>query len=353
MAQRRAKTTAKKLPKHHHSTYKIGKLRLRLAHHKHTGRWLPFYCTSYAVAFFLLILAGALVVFTTHATNANPISGSIELTGVVNGPPPEIPAVITSPSSGIEVANSQVELKGTCLEDTYIEIYRNGVFAGMVQCASDGTFKIIITLVPGANDIIAKTRDNIGQYGPDSEKINIFFKQLVANTTQNQTQSGGQTYSKTLLVYTPPLQRGLVINQQLGLEYEIDGGVKPYTASIDWGDGTPNTLINHESIGNFKAIHEYKKAGQMTVRISVIDAKGEQASIQTVVVVHDITPPAASVSSCDYSKFNSSFAQYCTQPGKLEAAVNYIWPALAITILMTASFWIGERVMYRQLHHKM
>lgn len=353
MAQKRAKTAAKKLPKHHQSTYKIGKLPLRIAHHKHTGRWLPFYCTSYAIAFFLLVFAGALVLFTTHATNANPVAGSVELTGVVNGPPPDTPAQITSPPNNSEVTDSQLELKGTCQQDTYIEIYRNGIFAGMVQCASDGTFKIIITLVPGVNDIIAKTRDSIGQYGPDSEKISVVFKQIVANISQNQTKSATQSYAKALLVYTPAVQRGLVINQQLNLEYEIDGGVKPYTASIDWGDGSPNTLVNHASIGNFKALHEYKKSGQMTVRISVIDAKGDQASIQTIVVVHDIAPAATTVAACDYTKFTSSFAQYCTQPTRLEAAVNYIWPALAITVLMTASFWIGERVMYRQLHHKM
>ncbi len=359
MAQKRVKTAAKKLPKHHHSTYKLKRSRVRVAHHKHTGRWLPFYCTSYAIVFFLIIFAGALILFTTHATQADSVTGSIELKGVINGPPPEVPAKITSPASGTEFTSSQVEVRGTCLQDTYVEMYRKGTFAGMTQCSAEGTFQIIITLVPGANDIVAKIRDNLGRYGPDSEAIQVILKQKDKDNQAPQSSSSSpsqtyESYEKVLLVYTPPVQRGLVSGQQLKLEYEIDGGTKPYTVSIDWGDGTPNTLINHDSIGNFKALHEYKKTGQMTVRISVIDAKGRQASIQTIVVVHNIAPNAAApVKTCDYTRFTSNFLQYCAQPNKLESAVNYMWPALTITVLMTASFWVGERFMYRQLRHKM
>lgn len=334
--------------KHHQSTYKLKRTRLRIAHRKHTGKWLPFYCTSYALVFFLLVFAGALVLFATNATKANPSSGSIQLSGVVNGPPPDSPAKITFPSSGFVAVNTQQEVRGTCLQDMYIEVYRSNIFAGMTQCSSEGTFQLIITLISGDNDIVAKTRDSLGRYGPDSERINVRYLPPISMA---QPQNSQDSYQKSLLVYTKAVQRGLILQQKFNLDYEIDGGVKPYTVSIDWGDGSANTLINHSDIGNFNASHSYSKAGQMTVRVSVIDSAGNQASIQAIVIVHDITGPVTTMNTCDYSKFNSSFLQYCTKPTQLEVAVNYIWPALVVAVLMTASFWIGEKVMLKQINH--
>ncbi len=342
-------------PKHHDSTYKLKRSKVRIAHHKHTGRWLPFYCTSYAIVFFLVIFAGSLVLFTTSAARANTASGFIQLSGVVKGPPPEVPAKITAPSSGAVLQDSPVELRGTCLSGTFVEVYRQNIFAGMTACNNDGTFTMVITLIPGSNDLTAKIRDNLGQYGPDSDKVVLIYqpRSSAPGDVNSTNLSTGDSYAKSLLVYTPAVQRGLIVEQQLQLEYEIDGGVGPYTMSINWGDDSPETLINHKQKGNFASHHRYKKPGQYTVRLNAIDSSGLRASIQTIVVVHGQIAPVATVDNCDYSSFASTFSQYCVQSGTLERATNFIWPALVIASLMAISFWVGERAIYAQLRHKM
>src|SRR5687767_9729573 len=95
--------TKKQNLKHHASTYKVSKLPVRVAHHVHTGRKLPFYCTSYAVLFFLIALTSLVVLFVSNSALADTQSSSINLSGVIKGNPPEIAAKITSPKNGAQL----------------------------------------------------------------------------------------------------------------------------------------------------------------------------------------------------------------------------------------------------------
>ncbi|MEK9195933.1 MAG: hypothetical protein AAB914_01055, partial [Patescibacteria group bacterium] len=142
------KRTTKKLknPKHARAVYRHRHLRIRLAHHKHTGRKLPFYCTSYAIVFFILVFTSSVVMFATYSAKADQSIGTVQLVGEVKGKPPEIPAKIVTPIDGAQFTNSQIEISGTCLQDKYIEVYRKSIFAGMAICDKNGTFKITITL---------------------------------------------------------------------------------------------------------------------------------------------------------------------------------------------------------------
>jgi hypothetical protein len=42
-------------------------------------------------------------------------------------------------------------------------------------CITTGSFEITVTLHPGKNEIVARTVDWVGQYGPDSETLVIFY----------------------------------------------------------------------------------------------------------------------------------------------------------------------------------
>lgn len=342
--------TTRKSPKHHQSTYRARKVPVRVAHHKHTGRWLPFYCTSYAVLFFLLIFVASLVFFVTHSVKADQQSGTIQLAGTVNGPPPEIAAQITSPQNGTHFNDPQIEVSGTCLEDNYIEIYRKDIFAGMTICSTEGTFSITITLVPGANDIKAKTRDAIGQYGPDSAVITLYLDSKNVSSPGASPSTGAYSVStKPFLIYTTPVQRGVLLGQSMKLDYEIDGGTAPYTIVIDWGDGTPTSIIRHEKAGDYSAFHVFKKSGQTTVRLSGIGANGEKATMQTIIVVHASSVPISATATCDYTSIGKNFTQDCLVTDKLASLVEFVWPAIIVATLMTGSFWIGERIMYHRL----
>lgn len=331
---------------------------IRVAHHEHTGRWLPFYCTSYAVLFFLLIFVSSLVFFVTHSVRADQQIGSIQLAGQVNGPSPEIPASITNPLNNAHFTDTQVEIAGTCLQDMYIEIYRKDIFAGMTICSSSGTFSVVVTLVPGANDVKAKTRDAVGQYGPDSGVITLFLDAGVSpatsgGTSTSSSQAGTGSHDRPFLIYTTPVQRGISLGQSIKLDYEIDGDNGPYTIAIDWGDGSPSSLIRHDKAGNYSVTHVFKKAGQATVRLSGISANGATASIQTIVVVHTSPAPISATAVCDYSRPGVNFAQTCFPTDRLASLIEFIWPAIIVATLMTTSFWVGERIMYRRLHPQM
>ena len=51
----------------------------------------------------------------------------------------------------------------------------NGVYGGTTPCQDDGTYSILVDLFAGQNVIVARVADALGQYGPDSQTINIFY----------------------------------------------------------------------------------------------------------------------------------------------------------------------------------
>ncbi len=302
--QKRKKDLERNKPKSHlDSTFRAGKIPIRVAHKKHTGQRLPFYCTSYAALFFLLAFTSSLVLLVANTVSADQQSGIVQLAGQVKGKPPEVAAKITYPSNSARFTKSETEVRGTCQQDMYVELYRNNIFSGMTVCGDDGRFSINITLAPGENILKARTRDSLGQYGLDSREIRVFYDLKLASVG---IKEGSKV--KPLFVYTSPTQRGVLAGQPLSIDYEIDGGEPPYTVAIDWGDSSSVTLLNHKKSGNYATSHIFNEAGQKTVRISVIGSNDDKATIQTIVVVHPINAPISSVSDCN-NGVGASFAE--------------------------------------------
>src|SRR5580700_2236124 len=116
-----------------------------LIHKKHTLKLRPHQHTSYASLFFMLLVAGFLLVGVSWSAMAappavNPQSGSIGLTGTVPGPPPSVAAVILSPSNGTTTNTIPITVSGTCPSGTFVSVQDNNAFAGAVTCQDDGTF---------------------------------------------------------------------------------------------------------------------------------------------------------------------------------------------------------------------
>ena len=339
---------------HLDSTYRAKKVPIRVAHHKHTGKRLPFYCTSYAVLFFLLIFTTTLILIISGSVRADQQSGIVQLSGQVKGKPPKVAAKITYPSGNARFTNSQIEVRGTCLEDTYVEIYRKKSFAGMTICSSAGTFSITITLAPGQNNLKARIRDNLGQYGPDSAIVTVYLDPKPSTKTQTSqvSKEDQKAFISPMLIYTDPVQRGISVGQTLSLDYEVDGNEAPYTIAIDWGDDSPTSLFKHDKEGDNGASHKYTTAGQRTIHISGIGAKGGKAVIQTIVVVHPTNAPITSTSKCGDNHIGSSFAEYCLPDNELIKIADLLWPTSIVAILMTGSFWVGEKITLRHFRPK-
>lgn len=328
---------------------------IRISHRQHTGHRLPIYHTSYALLFFILVLTGITLFFARQQTaQAGPPqvqNGNIGLSGIVPGPPPSTAAQIVQPNDGDIVTQANLTVAGTCTPALIVEIYRNNAFAGSDICSGSGTFSLVITVVEGTNELIAKIKDGLDQYGPDSTPVFVTYN--VTQTTEttdsdDEDESGRVTYLP-LIIYTIPVQRGSEPEDIIKLEYEIEGGQAPYAVVIDWGDNTDNSLSPHQNAGDFSKEHTYKNAGQYRVKLAAQDNLGNRASIQTIVIINGESNtifPFASV-VCGLGS-DSTDAFLCSAV----TSISVVWPAFLITSALTVSFWLGEKVVYWRLRRE-
>ncbi len=313
-----------------------------IIHHRHTGHRIPLKYTSYAVLFFLLALTGALLLFAGQAARADQQQqqGSINLGGMVQGPPPSQAPLIVQPVNNSHVTSNIIDVKGLCEAGLVVEVYRNGAFSGSVFCNSDGNFKLTITLIPGSNQLHARQGDSFGRYSPDSATTTVFYD--VPTSVQQRSAGAGGVTARPLLIYTTPVQWGVSPGNTLKLDYQINGGLPAYAVTIDWQDKSRNDLYSHEDEGDFSATHRYNQPGQYTVTIFASDKLGNHALIQTTIIVNGKGTTAATIDPCAQPAAATTLE--CYFPNRITAFLDRVWPALIVATLMAASFWVGERV---------
>ncbi len=222
----------------------------------------------------------------------------------------------------------QITVGGTCPGGSFVQIFRNGIFAGTTAC-SEGLFSLKIDLVIGKNDLVAKVFDNLGQFGPDSAVVTVYYE------PQNGTTAGGArgigqgtgTIPQQLLVTTDSLYQGVKAGSQLNFRVTVNGGKSPYAIIINWGDGTQSVFVR-SAAGQFNVGHIYQHGGIYKVTVEVTDMAGNKAALETVILVNGI-PPSLS--------------------GNTQAAARYIpswltevWPFYLILVAIIASFWLGS-----------
>ena len=343
MGKVRAKSKTKtNAPVRHVSTRFV-----RIVHHQHTGRKLSIHYTSYAILFFLLTLTGAALLFASGNPAKADIteSGDINVSAIVPGPPPTIPAVVTSPANQQHFSESVIDVEGTCETDKIIEVYRYSSFAGSTFCNGAGTFKLSITLLPGENDLKVRTTDAFGQYGPDSEVVIVYYD-VPAEAPVQPRSPANPTAPEPLVVYTKPVYEGINLGQTLKVDYEIDGGTPAYAVSINWGDNTRHDLISLDKAGDYSASHKYRRSGQLVLTISATDKLGREALIQAIVVVNQRAATSLTSSSACQSSPDSI---NCRVSSGAAQFIENLWPAFTVACLMTVSFWFGERIVYSRL----
>lgn len=303
---------------------------LQLAGHEHSGKIRPHRHTSYAGLSFMLVLVGVLLLGSSWAAQAaipavNPQGGSVGLSGTVRGPAPTTGAVIVAPRSGSSTSTIPVTVVGTCPVGTFVSITKNGVFGGVTPCQDDGTFSLLVDLFDGANALLARVADALGQFGPDSAAVTLYY-----NAPSQGLASG--SIGKQLFLMTNTTVLATDPGQAVSRYATIVGGVGPYAVSWDWGDGE-TSLLSQALDGSVAGKHTYARAGTYRVILRVTDAQGNSAFMQVVTVVNGAIEPIGA------TKGNGRGAL----PGVLLTA----WPLYGLALLMVLFFWLGER---RQLH---
>jgi hypothetical protein len=326
-----------------------------LSEHRHSGKMLAHHHTSYPALAFLLLVSAVFATSQTIATLADS-SASSTLSLTVLGPPPSTPAVITQPNPGQHFTTPTQTVLGTCPGDVFVEIWRNGVFAGSAICDSNDLFSVLTTLTPGQNDLVARVVDALGQYGPDSATVTVYYDQPQPTPSPSLSPSPSSTPAptKTPTPSSTPrphsgatsspsptpstsgpspvivssgqhFYQGFTPQVSLGWTVTVSGGETPYNVTWEWGDGSTSQIFLPAS-GQVSASHEYQKAGDYSVIIRAKDRLGTEGVLQVVAVVNGAAISGAASANSEN-----------------DGNLLFIWPLLILASLTVLSFWLGER----------
>lgn len=257
----------------------------------------------------LATMLGARVVLAV----TNPQSGAVGLNGHISAPPPSTAPTIATPANGASFSSLPITVTGLCTNNLLVEVFKNGVFAGSVQC-NNSSYSLQIDLFSGLNDLIARHYDSLGQGGPDSNKVSVTFNDQVATTFPRLTLTS---------VYAV---RGANPGSVLTWPLTLTGGTGPYAISVDWGDKTAADLYSRSVAGDFNVQHIYQKAGRYTVTVKATDAKGIAAFLQLVAVGNGQVTQTPSATSSN------------------QTIIKILWlPIIILFLLGISGFWLGQR----------
>jgi hypothetical protein len=271
--------------------------------------------TSRLAALIILAVSAFLVLGSSIGLAVTKQTGSTGISGTVPAPPPGQAAVITVPHTGQSFSNIPITVSGLCPSNTLVEIYKNNVFAGSVNC-TNGSFSLQIDLFNGRNDLIARVYDNLNQAGPDSNTVSVDY---------NSTISTG---APQLLITTQFAKRGADPGTVLTWPVTISGGRGPYAISIDWGDKTSPDLISRGVPGNFDLTHTYAQSGVYKVTIKVTDADGNAAFLQVTGIANGPIKQAGATNGAGLSTTKTKVL---------------LWPIILLFVLMIIAFFVGKR----------
>lgn len=266
------------------------------------------------------------LVFVTHSVYAAQEQGSVGITGTIPSPPPTTGATISLPINGTTITSIPVTVSGICPNGLLVKLFKNGVFAGSVQC-DNGSFSILADLFPGANELIARVYDELDQAGPDSNTVNVTFIDNSANATMANRPSLTSNFAK----------RGANPGQKLTWPILLTGGVGPYAVSIEWGDGKTD-LLSLQNPQEFIIDHTYDTAGVYRIVIKVADARDALAFLQLTAVANG-----------PLSQTNDQSTENSASTVKTK---TIWWPAALLIPFILSTFWLGKKYEKRRIRRR-
>jgi hypothetical protein len=250
----------------------------------------------------------------------NPQSGTLGFEGTVPGNPPTAAATIVIPSNGQTFTSTPITVSGLCQTGLLIKIFSNNVFVGAIQCAG-GSYSLQVDLFGGANELVARDYDNLDQQGPDSNTVSETF---------NDAQYA--QFGSRVALSSDYARQGVDPGVTLTWPLILSGGTGPYALSVDWGDGSGNSLQSVSFPGVVNVSHVYNQAGVYTIVAKATDANNTSAYLQLVGVANGPISGALAGSSSKTSVTSGS--------GKSVI----IWqPMLAALPVILIAFWLGRR----------
>jgi hypothetical protein len=126
------------------------------------------------VSILVLLCAGVLITGWTIRSFAD----SLTVSATVEAPAPSSPATITSPVDQTHFTSTPITVSGSCVPNSYVELYRNSSFSGVANCgAGDTSYQISTGLSLGSNDLYTRIFSITDNEGPQSSQITVFYDQ--------------------------------------------------------------------------------------------------------------------------------------------------------------------------------
>lgn len=337
---KKPRVAAKAAARHHHRKRAI-KQQIRLARPWHRRLVL------HPATMFGLLCTGVFIISWSYRA----IADSYTVSAKVPAPALTEGAVITSPTNGTTFNNPSIQVIGTCPANSYIKVYDNNTFGGVVFCASDGTFQIRLDLYEGQNTLLAQDYNQTDDQGPVTPPVNVTYTPPVKNPTTPPTSGQTTGNTGTQPAGTPPLLLTSDYHYQayaVGGDYigtlEIEGGTAPYTANIQWGDGQSSHLP-FTAAGPHTIRHRYKKVGYYAIMVTVTDHNGFKRFLQLATRIVNNRSIGDINSTLPYDTASASpqpsfFANFLSGT-KLWLLIA--WPSFLLVAAMAFSFWLGER----------
>jgi hypothetical protein len=286
-----------------------------------------------ATVFFLLCLGVLLIGWTWRASAV-----SYSISARIPAAPLTEPATITNPADGASFSSKPIDVSGTCPNDSYVKILRNGEFAGVAICDNaTNTYGLQIDLVTGANQLEPHDFNITDDEGPAPTPITVYYNPPVPPSPP-ATSSGGsnKTPGKTAAPFTLTSDyqyKGYAVGEELSWHIAAHGGFPPYALTVKWGDAKEDTYSSAN--GDFTLSHTYQAVGDYSVKINGADNKGGQSFLELAAVVKAQT---GTLQVAGNSREGLSNLAASTQ-----AWLWLAWPAYATSLLMVFSYYLGER----------
>lgn len=295
---------------------------------------------SFVVLVLLFVAAGGKAWAETYNVNA-----------VVPYEAPTHAAVVTTPSDnkGTIVYDAQQTISGTCqLQNPHavVSVWRAQTVLGSVEC-TDGTFSVPVILRLGENNLVVRTANANGIYGPDSTKIMIQFKNPVVvaplppnvtqpTTTQDHQEAINQGGTTGLSLTTESPFDVLPSSKQVSIRIVVGGGQTPYVLQLKWGDGSTESHSITEA-GSYDFSHTYTMHKTYSVFVSARDVLGAYTEyVYAVVSGKPSTDAGESEGTTTKDEEHSGHAG----PWRIVGVVWYCWIFIIFVVAFLASSYI-------------
>ena len=297
---------------------------------------------------FALLCCGVFIVGWTYQVIAATIVSS-----VIEAPPLQAAAHILTPSNRVVVSSPAVNVTGTCPSRSYVKLAVNGAFGGSAWCDQANTFAILTSLYAGTNTLQPQAFNETDSPGPDSDAIVAIYNpptpavhtRTIAGP-DNKPSNQPITAAKPLIFSSDFHFQTFSTAKAFSWTVDLEGGIPPYQVKIDWGDTTTSHLT-FKTDPIFTVQHRYSQPGYYAAVLTSTDTIGQQQIMQLAALITDTNGQAAFLSNTPPSAGTTSKpVSHLTSTAKW---LLLAWPSYTIIVLMTLSFWLGEKREFIQL----